>query len=217
MPTRPRAPKAHRFTDDPIRLSQRRLADLAEHAGLSVDSAKGRALTDDVVEQLSDAANLHRSLERGPSSAGQAVLLRKVEEAAAALERALLDLDQGSLMEMPRFVLDDDDRPRLDAIASVRLAAKREREWCERGRRKGRPSSTQGRGMAIEQLARVFHRRASPSINDHYRIALHDFIEAGLRAAGFNVPRGKTKDDPTEGREILRLVPEELCSHRRTR
>src|SRR5690242_13536253 len=175
MTTKPRAPRAHRFTHDRLSIARAALAELAELAGLEPDSAKGRELAADVVEQLSDAANFRDSVERGPTLAGQAALLKNVEDAAAALEGALLDLDQASLMFLPAFLRDEDDRPVVDDIAAIRSAAKKERERCEREARKGRPGSTEGRDMAIENLARVFHRRASRSINGYYRIALQDF------------------------------------------
>ncbi len=210
MATKPRAPKAHRFTHAPITLSKATLSELVELAGLELGTAKGRELADDAIEHLSEAANFRDSVERGPTIAGQAVLLKNVEQAAAALERALLDLDHASLMYMPAFLKDEDERPRVDQIAIIRSAAKRERQRCERGRRKGRPTSTESRDMAIENLAWAFHEQASSSINGYYRIALLDFVAAGLRAAGFSVPEGRTKKETTEGREILRSVPEEF-------
>jgi hypothetical protein len=88
------------------------------------------------------------------------------------------------------------------------------REECERDKRPGRSVSTEGRNMAIADLAWIFHRHASKSISDHYRIALVDFVAAGLKAVGFKVPEGRTKNDTTEGREILRYVPEEFWAPR---
>ena len=102
-----------------------------------------------MVWELSDAANFRDSVERGPSIAGQAALLKNVEEAAAAIVHGHRE-------------------PRL---------------------------SVPPPGEPLDQ--RLLPHRAA---------GLHrDGLESG-----FKVPRGITKDDPTESRGILRLVPDKF-------
>jgi hypothetical protein len=105
MATKPRAPTAHPFTHDRISLPTRELTEMIELAGLRPNSALGRELASEITEKLSDAKNYHDSVERGPTQAGRALLLKDVEDAAAAFERAIRALDPTSLMSMPRWIL----------------------------------------------------------------------------------------------------------------
>jgi hypothetical protein len=218
MPTKPRIVKGHRYTHKKGRLGARQRDELADTAGCAPGSLDALVLIDEVEDALSDAANLRDSVERGPTSAAIAELLRRVEESAHALERALLDLDQGSLMNIDSPFVDDNDEPVVDDLVELRSAAKQLRADQLKDSRRGRGAEG-ARDEAIKVLAAIFHERSAPSINGHYRSALLSFIGSALEAAKFVAPgvgkTGRRRHDRTEGRKTWTRVPRECKTPRK--
>jgi hypothetical protein len=212
MPTKPRPKKGHRFIDTPkLRLGQRTREELLYTAG----EPRGRAAAElirEVEETLAEAVRLRHDADRGPTDAGRAALLHEVEKAARALERALLDLDQSSLMELDtKFIDHHNEVLLLDDIVYLYEDAKEERARLLKSSRRGR-AKEETRDYAIKSLAGAFHQHADPSINGEYRIALLEFVGIALRAAKFSAPglgpRKATTSvkDLTEGRKTWRLI-----------
>jgi hypothetical protein len=221
MPTKPRIVRGHRFTHKKGRLAQRTRDELIHTAGLDPSSPDALVLIIDVEGALSDAANLRDSVERGPTSAGQAALLHDVEKAAHALERALLDLDQGSLVALDSpFVDAQTDTAVVKDLVDLRDACRELRTETLKGSRRGRIADD-SRDEAIRLLSAIFHEQADPSINGEYGSALLSFIATALEAAQFVAPgvgkRASRLHDRTEGRKTWQRVPDEFKKPRKKR
>ena len=217
---RKRTQRGHRFRhSNKGRLPQAVRERLLKQAGLEQDDRAAPLLIEEVEHALTEAMDFRDSVDRGPSAAEQAELLGRVERAAGALERALLELDQGSLMSigLARFVDAEHDRPKVEDLVALRSAAKEERERCLRYKRTGRPLD-QARNMAMEELAQVFRHRAR--VGKNYAYELQVFVGEALSAAGFAIANEKKRNKERGLREkalsdkISRRIPTPLRTKR---
>ena len=210
MPTKPRAPRAHRYTSTKVRLTGHQRDLLAGLAGLP-KGAKADALIAEVERDLSDAASFRDSVEQAPSDAGQAELLLSVEQAANALQRALLDLDQGSWFFLsdrlrddkqfsaPSCLLhdpsDEGEHANVEELSALARCARARRQAVLKGAKKGR-GVEEARKQAIDGVATAFHAHAEPRRDGQSNAV--KFVSAALAAAGFVAPA----DD-----KLLRMIP----------
>lgn len=212
---RKRTQKGHRFRHGKRRLPGPLRMELLSIAGIPEDDRAAPLLIEEVEEALSEAMDFRDSVDRGPSAAEQAKLLGRVESAASALERALLELDQGSLMSigLAAFVDAEHDLPRVEDLVALRDAAKRERERCLGQKRTGRPIE-QARDMAMEELARAFRKRAR--VGKNYAYELQVFVGTALRAAGFAIEK-RAKERGSSEKAISDKVRRRIRADLRTK
>jgi hypothetical protein len=184
---------------------------LAGLAGLPAKGAKADAMIADVENDLSDAASFRDSVEQAPTDAGQAELLLSVEQAANALTRALLDLDQGSWFFLsdrlrddkqftaPSCVLhdpnDDMEQANVEELSALARCARAQRLDLLRKAKKGR-GAEEARKQAIDGVATAFHEHAEPRRDGENNAV--KFVSAAIAAAGFIAPA----DD-----KLLRMIP----------